>query len=273
MAVWVRWWLGALFFGGINLSLLAARGILQPAKQPSAQWLQAVVAMAPSALIATDREQRIVLFNRRSEEIFGYTEQEVLGKPIRLLLPELPGRRPWRGQGPERRRAWGERASLRRASGHPGARAGRTPQGWQFVPRRGLRRRHPGRGRRTRRVGGAQHLRSQAGPGGAEAACQPGRADGVVQPPGVPGGAGALPRARAPPPGARGAAFHGPRPAEVRQRHARAPGRRPGAGARCRDHPGPPAAHRHRGPPRRRRVRHPHAVHRARGGLRSRNRC
>ncbi|WP_273377505.1 putative bifunctional diguanylate cyclase/phosphodiesterase [Symbiobacterium thermophilum] len=116
MAVWVRWWLGALFFGGINLSLLAARGILQPAKQPSAQWLQAVVAMAPSALIATDREQRIVLFNRRSEEIFGYTEQEVLGKPIRALLPELPGPAPGEGKGLN---GAGPGANGLRSGGHP----------------------------------------------------------------------------------------------------------------------------------------------------------
>ncbi len=90
LSAWAQWWPGVLFFAGINLSLLAAPAILPVRGSSQVDWLAAVIATAPTALIVTDGERRIVLFNRRAEELFGYTEQEVLGKPLRELLPNLP---------------------------------------------------------------------------------------------------------------------------------------------------------------------------------------
>lgn len=115
-ALWSRWWPGVFFFGGVNLCLFAAPWILRPLR-PSEQWLTAVVAMAPSALIATDRDGRIVLFNNRSAEIFGYAEEEVLGRPLSMLLPALPEPAP---------------QTARRGGGPAGA----APQGCEVVARR-----------------------------------------------------------------------------------------------------------------------------------------
>jgi len=53
------------------------------------QWLlQAVVDTAPSLIVLTDSEGRIVLFNRACEELTGYWRDEVIGNTIaELFLP------------------------------------------------------------------------------------------------------------------------------------------------------------------------------------------
>lgn len=47
----------------------------------------AIVSIAADAIISVDEEQRIVLFNSGAEQIFGYTEEEILGQPLDLLIP------------------------------------------------------------------------------------------------------------------------------------------------------------------------------------------
>src|SRR3546814_245659 len=46
-----------------------------------------VLAMAPDAIVAVDEDQRITIFNRAAETLFGYRAEEVAGQPIDLLLP------------------------------------------------------------------------------------------------------------------------------------------------------------------------------------------
>ena len=48
----------------------------------------ALLDTASQAIISVDRAGRIVLSNRRTEEMFGYTRDELLGARIEILLPE-----------------------------------------------------------------------------------------------------------------------------------------------------------------------------------------
>lgn len=47
-----------------------------------------IVSIAADAIISIDEEQRIVIYNKGAEEIFGYSCEEVLGRPIDMLIPE-----------------------------------------------------------------------------------------------------------------------------------------------------------------------------------------
>jgi len=56
--------------------------------QKSGKLVTALLESASQAIIGIDRGGRIVLINRRAEEMFGYTREELLGARIEILLPE-----------------------------------------------------------------------------------------------------------------------------------------------------------------------------------------
>lgn len=47
-----------------------------------------LVEASPNAILMVDRERKIVLVNRKAEEMFGYARQEMLGLEIERLIPE-----------------------------------------------------------------------------------------------------------------------------------------------------------------------------------------
>ena len=49
--------------------------------------LAGLLDMAPDAIIAADRERRIVVFNKSAERIFGYTGAEIMGRSLETLMP------------------------------------------------------------------------------------------------------------------------------------------------------------------------------------------
>ncbi len=56
--------------------------------QKSEKLVAALLESASQGIVSIDRTGRIVLANRRMEEMFGYTREELLGERIELLLPD-----------------------------------------------------------------------------------------------------------------------------------------------------------------------------------------
>ena len=56
--------------------------------QKSGKLVTALLESASKAIVGIDRAGRIVLANRRAEEIFGYTREELVGARIEMLLPD-----------------------------------------------------------------------------------------------------------------------------------------------------------------------------------------
>ena len=50
--------------------------------------MDAVIEALPDALIVTDPDGKVVLFNKRAELMFGYPRSEMIGEPVEKLLPE-----------------------------------------------------------------------------------------------------------------------------------------------------------------------------------------
>jgi PAS domain S-box-containing protein len=50
--------------------------------------LRSIVSLAADAIISTDGDFHITLFNGAAERVFGYRAEDVLGKPLDILLPE-----------------------------------------------------------------------------------------------------------------------------------------------------------------------------------------
>jgi len=54
----------------------------------SREQLAALIEAAPNAIITVDRHGTIVLANRKADEMFGYERDELLGRPVELLVPD-----------------------------------------------------------------------------------------------------------------------------------------------------------------------------------------
>ena len=52
------------------------------------QWLRAAVDSSPSGMLMTDGSGRLVLVNQEVERLFGYAREELLGRPVEMLVPE-----------------------------------------------------------------------------------------------------------------------------------------------------------------------------------------
>ncbi|WP_199246495.1 diguanylate cyclase [[Phormidium] sp. ETS-05] len=65
-----------------------ARGQLEEALLESQAVLAGILDNADDAIISVNEAQNITLFNQGAEKIFGYRAEEVLGKHIKIILPE-----------------------------------------------------------------------------------------------------------------------------------------------------------------------------------------
>jgi PAS domain S-box-containing protein len=58
---------------------------------------EALLASASDAIVATDRDGRIVFWNPGAERIFGFAESEAMGQSLDLIIPENLRARHWEG--------------------------------------------------------------------------------------------------------------------------------------------------------------------------------
>ena len=66
----------------------ANRKIIENDVRISEEKFRAVAQTALDAIILADSNGSIVFWNESAGKIFGYTEQEILGKPLTILMPE-----------------------------------------------------------------------------------------------------------------------------------------------------------------------------------------
>lgn len=65
---------------------------------PTPEWLSMrIVEEAPDAIIFSDREGTIRLWNAGAEAVFGYRADEALGRSLDLIIPEKQRARHWEG--------------------------------------------------------------------------------------------------------------------------------------------------------------------------------
>ena len=60
----------------------------EEALRESEARLAGILDMAAEAIVSVDEAQRIIMFNKGAEQIFGYSAEEVLGQPDDILIPE-----------------------------------------------------------------------------------------------------------------------------------------------------------------------------------------
>ncbi|MBA2564070.1 MAG: PAS domain S-box protein [Gemmatimonadetes bacterium] len=73
---------------GIQLGVVLQRATAERALRESEVRFRSVAQSANDAIISADAAGRIVFWNRGAAAIFGYTEDEALGQPLTILMPE-----------------------------------------------------------------------------------------------------------------------------------------------------------------------------------------
>jgi diguanylate cyclase (GGDEF)-like protein/PAS domain S-box-containing protein len=66
----------------------AKRARLEQLERQAKETLAAVIDAAPVAIVCSDTNRHMVLWSRAAVEIFGFTPEEVLGQPTKLLTPD-----------------------------------------------------------------------------------------------------------------------------------------------------------------------------------------
>ncbi|MEO5588188.1 MAG: PAS domain-containing sensor histidine kinase [Gemmatimonadaceae bacterium] len=79
--------------------------------------LAVIATISADAIICLDESQRIIFYNQGAETIFGYRDQEVIGKPLEVLIPERfravhPSHVAEFGESPVQARRMGERRRI-----------------------------------------------------------------------------------------------------------------------------------------------------------------
>lgn len=66
---------------------ITERKLATEALQLSEARFAGIFDIANEAIISVDEKQRIILFNQQAEQVFGYTAEEMMGRPLDILIP------------------------------------------------------------------------------------------------------------------------------------------------------------------------------------------
>jgi PAS domain S-box-containing protein len=72
----------------ITHSDISDRKLAEVAAQTNESMIRALLASAPQSVIAVDDDKRIVFVNGNVDKMFGYTQEDLLGQPLDILIPE-----------------------------------------------------------------------------------------------------------------------------------------------------------------------------------------
>jgi PAS domain S-box-containing protein len=97
------------------------------AAELSEERFSRIISIAAEAIISVDEAQRIILFNEGAAHIFGYSQREIIGQALTVLLPEHA-----RAVHERHVRAFGESPEVARRMGHRHEIAGRRKNGEEF---------------------------------------------------------------------------------------------------------------------------------------------
>ncbi len=92
---------------GVNVDI-TEREEAEEALRDSEERFRLAVEAAPSGMVMTDADGRILMVNAHAEILFGYGRDEMIGQPIEMLVPQ-----PFRKAHPGFRAAYRENASAR----------------------------------------------------------------------------------------------------------------------------------------------------------------
>ena len=107
----------------------ARRPELKRALQKSEERFRKVVESVPNALVMVSPKGLIEMVNAQTERMFGYSRNDLLGKPVEMLLPER-----YRPNHPGLRTEFFAKSCI--AANGSRTRPLRAKKGWQRVSRR-----------------------------------------------------------------------------------------------------------------------------------------
>jgi PAS domain S-box-containing protein len=106
---------------------ITERRNIQEKLRDSEEWMRNIIASAMDAIIATDEEQRIVLFNPAAEKMFGCAAGEVIGSAVDRFISQR-----FRSEHKAHMRRFGESGVTARAMGTLGTLWGVRANGEEF---------------------------------------------------------------------------------------------------------------------------------------------
>jgi PAS domain S-box-containing protein len=112
---------------GAQLGRVVERQRAEKALRVMDARLAGIISIAAEAIISTDASQRIIMFNHGAEQIFGYSAQEAIGRPLSLLIPKR-----LRAAHKEHMEGFAESGALSRRMGDRRGVVGRRRSGEEF---------------------------------------------------------------------------------------------------------------------------------------------